>query len=137
MHQKEGLFQPLDRARWYCLRSGKSHRAAGQKRTISSRHWGSWYLRSFQHRCLSLQAHKNQELKATTQPTPAPKQMPRSVCDLLCRFWMVGPPMGPTLKKVFGQLDWALQNFARLHLMARGLEPDPASTAWNWIWKGR
>lgn len=41
---------------------------------------------------------------------------------------MMGPPTGPTLKKVFGQLDCALQNFAGLHLMARGPEPDPAPT---------
>lgn len=77
------------------------------------------------------------ELNLTTQTTSAPKRTLWSVCDLLCWFWMMGPPMDPTLKKVFGQLDRALQNFARLHLMARGPEPDPAPGVWNWIWKGR
>lgn len=51
--------------------------------------------------------------------------MVRSVYDLLCCFWMVGPPMCPTLKTAVGQLDCALQDFARLHLMARSPEPDP------------
>lgn len=34
---------------------------------------------------------------------------------------MMCPSTGPTLKEVLGELDYALQNCARLHLMAQNL----------------